>query len=138
MGKGETMSETSKTKAESRKAYSDQQTQDTEGGVPCPVSYVAGFLEGYRKALAYERTRKADEAMDMARLHMSLSRPHPLEAKLEAERVRSAKLIKAIRDALCTHDGYVENISLDLNKALKEYESSAQDRGDVTPQGGEG
>lgn len=33
-----------------RKAYSDQQTQDTEGGVPCAVSFIAGYLAGYREA----------------------------------------------------------------------------------------
>ncbi len=31
-----------------RKAFSDQQTQDTEGGVPDIVSFVAGFLAGFR------------------------------------------------------------------------------------------
>ncbi len=31
-----------------RKAFSDQQTQDTEGGVPDIVSFCAGFLAGFR------------------------------------------------------------------------------------------
>jgi hypothetical protein len=31
-----------------RQAFSDQQTQDTEGGVPDIVSFVAGFLAGFR------------------------------------------------------------------------------------------
>ena len=29
-----------------RKAFSDQQQQDTEGGVPDAVSFIAGFVEG--------------------------------------------------------------------------------------------
>lgn len=32
------------------KAYSDQQTQDNEGGVPCGVSFIAGYLAGFREA----------------------------------------------------------------------------------------
>jgi t-SNARE complex subunit (syntaxin) len=35
-------------KDEARQAYSDQQTQDTEGGVPCAVSFIAGYLAGYK------------------------------------------------------------------------------------------
>jgi DNA-binding XRE family transcriptional regulator len=31
-----------------RQAFSDQQTQDTEGGVPDAVSFIAGFLAGAR------------------------------------------------------------------------------------------
>lgn len=31
-----------------RQAFRDQQTQDTEGGVPDAVSFIAGFLEGSR------------------------------------------------------------------------------------------
>lgn len=31
-----------------RKAFSDQQSQDTEGGVPDAVSFIAGFLAGAR------------------------------------------------------------------------------------------
>lgn len=31
-----------------RKAFSDQQSQDTEGGVPDIVSFCAGFLAGAR------------------------------------------------------------------------------------------
>ena len=31
-----------------RKAFSDQQSQDTEGGVPDGVSFCAGFLAGAR------------------------------------------------------------------------------------------
>lgn len=31
-----------------RKAFRDQQTQDTEGGVPDAVSFIAGFVEGAR------------------------------------------------------------------------------------------
>lgn len=31
-----------------RQAFSDQQTQDTEGGVPDIVSFCAGFLAGAR------------------------------------------------------------------------------------------
>jgi hypothetical protein len=33
-----------------RSAYRDQQTQDTEGGVPCTVSFISGYLAGYREA----------------------------------------------------------------------------------------
>lgn len=31
-----------------RQAFSDQQTQDTEGGVPDAISFIAGFVEGAR------------------------------------------------------------------------------------------
>jgi hypothetical protein len=31
-----------------RQAFRDQQTQDTEGGVPDAVSFITGFLEGAR------------------------------------------------------------------------------------------
>jgi len=33
-----------------RQAFRDQQSQDTEGGVPCAVSFVCGFRTGFRKA----------------------------------------------------------------------------------------
>lgn len=35
-----------------RKAFSDQQSQDTEGGVPDVVSFIAGFLAGARHSEA--------------------------------------------------------------------------------------
>jgi hypothetical protein len=31
-----------------RQAFRDQQLQDTEGGIPCPISFIAGFLDGCR------------------------------------------------------------------------------------------
>ena len=31
-----------------RQAFRDQQLQDTEGGAPCAVSFIAGFLDGCR------------------------------------------------------------------------------------------
>ena len=34
-----------------RQAFRDQQLQDTEGGVPCAVSFICGFRTGYRKAV---------------------------------------------------------------------------------------
>lgn len=37
-------------KDEARQAYRDQQTQDNEGGVPCVVSFIAGYLAGYKDA----------------------------------------------------------------------------------------
>jgi hypothetical protein len=32
-----------------RQAFRDQQLQDNEGGVPCSVSFITGFVEGYLK-----------------------------------------------------------------------------------------
>lgn len=31
-----------------RQAFRDRQLQDTEGGVPCAVSFIAGFLDGIK------------------------------------------------------------------------------------------
>lgn len=43
------MSELRSIKDKARQAYRDQQTQDTEGGVPCSISFITGYLEGYRE-----------------------------------------------------------------------------------------
>jgi hypothetical protein len=47
-----------------RQAFSDQQTQDTEGGVPDMISFCAGFLAGarYRQEEIDELERLADNA----------------------------------------------------------------------------
>ena len=34
-----------------RQAFREQQNQDNEGGVPDPVSFIAGYLDGYREAV---------------------------------------------------------------------------------------
>jgi hypothetical protein len=39
----------SELKDKARQAFRDQQTQDNEGGVPCAVSFVTGYLDGYRE-----------------------------------------------------------------------------------------
>ena len=44
-----------------RKAFSDQQSQDTEGGVPDGVSFIAGFLAG--AGHRQEENRKLVEAL---------------------------------------------------------------------------
>jgi len=31
-----------------REAWFDQQYQDTEGGVPCSISFISGFIAGFR------------------------------------------------------------------------------------------
>lgn len=41
-----------------RKAFSDQQLQDTEGGVPDSVSFIAGFVEGARHVIGKAPTLK--------------------------------------------------------------------------------
>ena len=47
-----------------RKAFSDQQSQDTEGGVPDSVSFIAGFLAGARHLQsAYETLNAHDEML---------------------------------------------------------------------------
>jgi hypothetical protein len=43
-----------------RQAFRDQQLQDTEGGVPCAVSFICGFRTGYRKAQEL-LTKKQDQ-----------------------------------------------------------------------------
>jgi peptidoglycan hydrolase CwlO-like protein len=57
-----------------RQAFSDQQTQDTEGGVPDIVSFCAGFLAG---------ARHAQEVLDRADL-MQTNREDVLPAAQEA------------------------------------------------------
>ena len=54
-----------------RQAYRDQQSQDIEGGVPCSISFIAGFIEGYRKneSVIDENLIAAD---DMIRIHMEM------------------------------------------------------------------
>jgi len=37
-------------KDKARQAFRDQQTQDNEGGVPCAVSFITGFLAGHASA----------------------------------------------------------------------------------------
>lgn len=39
-------------KEQARQAFREQQSQDTEGGVPCAVSFICGFRTGYREALS--------------------------------------------------------------------------------------
>ena len=47
-----------------RQAFSDQQSQDTEGGVPDAVSFIAGFVEGARHLQnAYETLNAHDEML---------------------------------------------------------------------------
>lgn len=47
-----------------RQAFRDQQTQDTEGGVPDAVSFIAGFLAGARHLQnAYETLDAHDEML---------------------------------------------------------------------------
>ena len=47
-----------------RQAFRDQQTQDTEGGVPDAVSFIAGFLAGARHLQnAYETLNAHDEML---------------------------------------------------------------------------
>jgi len=47
-----------------RKAFRDQQSQDTEGGVPDAVSFIAGFLAGARHLQnAYETLQAHDEML---------------------------------------------------------------------------
>lgn len=47
-----------------RKAFRDQQTQDTEGGVPDGISFIAGFVEGARHLQnAYETLNAHDEML---------------------------------------------------------------------------
>lgn len=47
-----------------RQAFSDQQTQDTEGGVPDGISFIAGFLAGARHLQnAYETLDAHDEML---------------------------------------------------------------------------
>ena len=41
-----------------RKAFSDQQSQDTEGGVPDAISFIAGFLAGARHVIGKAPTLK--------------------------------------------------------------------------------
>lgn len=57
-----------------RKAFRDQQTQDTEGGVPDAVSFCAGFLAG---------ARHAQEVLDRADL-IQTNREDVLPAAQEA------------------------------------------------------
>ena len=47
-----------------RKAFRDQQSQDTEGGVPDAISFCAGFLAGARHLQnAYETLNAHDEML---------------------------------------------------------------------------
>ena len=47
-----------------RKAFRDQQSQDTEGGVPDAISFIAGFLAGARHLQnAYETLNAHDEML---------------------------------------------------------------------------
>ena len=47
-----------KIKDAARQAFSDQQSQDTEGGVPDAVSFIAGFLAGARHVIGKAPTLK--------------------------------------------------------------------------------
>lgn len=54
-----------------RKAFSDQQLQDTEGGVPDAVSFCAGFLAGTRhRQSEIDKLRQALEFTTKAAVHL--------------------------------------------------------------------
>lgn len=56
-----------------REAYREQRSQDTEGGVPCSVSFIAGFIEGQ-----IQSENDLKEAIDLLRE----VKAHPEAAKL--------------------------------------------------------
>lgn len=87
-----------------RKAFSDQQSQDTEGGVPDAVSFIAGFVEGARHLEAELnevelREVKANRlVVDLARQLTSLQsafddRVRVIEMQLEDKK----KLVEALK-----------------------------------------
>lgn len=54
-----------------RKAFSDQQSQDTEGGVPDAVSFCAGFLAGARhRQDEIDKLRQALKFTTKAAVHL--------------------------------------------------------------------
>lgn len=54
-----------------RQAFRDQQSQDTEGGVPDAVSFIAGFLAGARhRQDEIDKLRQALEVTTKAAVHL--------------------------------------------------------------------
>lgn len=73
-----------------RQAFRDQQTQDTEGGVPDAVSFIAGFVEGARHLQnAYETLNAHDE--------MLIATVDKLKEENEKLLAENAKLIKQLQ-----------------------------------------
>ena len=71
-----------------RKAFSDQQSQDTEGGVHDAVSFIAGFLEGarHRQGEIDELSEGLDHYIKEASIYANASKQHFKEVqKLKRE-----------------------------------------------------
>lgn len=85
-----------------RQAFSDQQTQDTEGGVPDDVSFIAGFLAGAR-----HRQIEIDELTSV----LDLKKETLVE--LEAENKKLRKII---------HDLVITGMDSDIEERLEEID----------------
>lgn len=75
------MSNLKEIKDAARQAFSDQQLQDTEGGVPDAVSFIAGFLAGARY-----RQSEIDELTSV----LDLKKETLVELKAENKKLREA------------------------------------------------
>jgi len=85
-----------------RQAFSDQQTQDTEGGVPDIVSFVAGFLAGFRhiESAFNDRCKVIEMQLEDKK-------------KLEAENKKLRKII---------HDLVITGMDSDIEERLEEID----------------
>jgi hypothetical protein len=90
-----------------RKAFSDQQTQDTEGGVPDGVSFVAGFLAGFRhiESAFNDRCKVIEMQLEDKK-------------KLEEENKKLREALSLVEMANCYTD-YEDAVSI-AKEALKE------------------
>jgi len=83
------MSSLKEIKDAARQAFRDQQTQDTEGGVPDIVSFIAGFVAGARY-----REEKVNELANI--LDLKYKSIVELEAKLKEEKQAYSHVLMSI------------------------------------------
>lgn len=109
------MSNLKEIKDAARQAFSDQQSQDTEGGVPDIVSFCAGFLAGYRHL---------EQVIDRAEL-IQTNREDVLPAAQEAahytwldDKIREVEL-REVR---------ANRLVVDLARQLTDLQSAFDDR----------
>lgn len=95
-----------------RQAFSDQQSQDTEGGVPDAVSFIAGFIAGARHVQNAYETLQAHDEMLIATVD---------KLKEENKKLREAiKLIDSSNDDMAYYNSDINNIIIQVLKEVGE------------------